>query len=436
MKTDIQKLPLSCISISFRQATASVRARVAFDDAAQRTLLKKIKQDGRFDGAVLLVTCNRTELYLAGNRQNLAQAELLLAGEREVRTLRPYFRTYCGADALTHLFHVASGLDSMVLGEDEILGQLRRAYTCSVEMGCAGGGLHLAFQRAMACAKQIKTDTCLSKTSVSTATLCAKEVQRFVKANARHTVQSCEDDEIPQAAQSCKGDVIQQAVRSCKREGALQAVRQLPDNQSDTAVILLIGASGEIGSLIAKDLKNAGVHIYATVRRHQAALHVPYLTEIPYEKRYVYLDRADVVISATSSPHYTLTFETCSSYFTMAKPRLMIDLAVPCDLDPDLAQLAGVRLLTIDDFTALASVHNTQKQDGAAVAEQMIAEAACQTQKEYLYHAFLLKHPETEEKVQKMGFAGCFHAMKQEADAEEFATLLQVVERMLAGSQV
>lgn len=387
MKTDIQKLPLSCISISYRQATASVRAQVAFDDTAQRTLLKKIKQDGRFDGAVLLVTCNRTELYLAGSRQNLAQAELLLAGERDVRTLRPYFRTYCGADALAHLFHVASGLDSMVLGEDEILGQLRRAYACSVEMGCAGGGLHLAFQRAMACAKQIKTDTCLSKTSVSTATLCAKEVQCFVKENVQ--------------------------------------------NQSDTAIVLLIGASGEIGSLVTKDLKNTGVHIYATVRRHQAALHVPYLTEIPYEERYQYLNRADVVISATSSPHYTLTFEACRSHFTETKPRLMIDLAVPCDLDPDLAQLAGVRLLTIDDFTALASAHNAQKRDGAAQAEQMIADAACQTQKEYLYHTFLQNHPQTEEKLQKMGFAGCFHAMKQEADAAEFATLLQVTERML-----
>lgn len=383
MKTDIQELPLSCISISYRQATASVRAQVAFDEAAQKMLLEKIKQDGRFDGAVLLVTCNRTELYLAGSRKHLAQAELLLAGKQDVHSLRPYFRTYCGTDALTHLFHVASGLDSMVLGEDEILGQLRRAYTCAVEMGCAGGGLHLAFQRAMACAKQIKTDTCLSKTSVSTATLCAKEVQH---ANA--------------------------------------------------AVVLLIGASGEIGSLVAKDLKNAGVHIYATVRRHQAALHAPYLTEIPYEERYQYLDRADVVISATSSPHYTLTFKACRSHFTETKPRLLIDLAVPCDLDPDLAQLAGVRLLTIDDFTALASAHNAQKRDGAAQAEQMIADAACQTQKEYFYHTFLQKHPKTEDKLQEMGFAGCFHAMKQEADAEEFATLLQITERMLASGKV
>lgn len=389
MKTDIQELPLGCISISYRQATASVRAQVAFDETAQRTLLEEIKQDGRFDGAVLLVTCNRTELYLACRRHDLAQAERLLAGKQDVRTLRPYFRTYCGTDALTHLFHVASGLDSMVLGEDEILGQLRRAYTCAVEMGCAGGGLHLAFQRAMACAKQIKTDTCLSKTSISTATLCAKEVQRFVKENI------------------------------------------LPKNQSDTAVVLLIGASGEIGSLVAKDLKNADVHIYATVRRHQAALHAPYLTEIPYEERYMYLDRADVVISATSSPHYTFTFAACSRHFTEAKPRLMIDLAVPCDLDPDLTQLAGVHLLTIDDFTALASAHNAQKQDGAAQAEQMIADAACQTQKEYLYHTFLQRHPETEEKLQKTGFAGCFHAMKQEANAEEFAMLLHVIERML-----
>lgn len=394
METDIQRFPLNCISISYRQAAASVRAQVAFDEAAQRALLEKIKQDGRFDGAVLLVTCNRTELYLACSRKHLAQAERLFAGKQDVRTLRPYFRTYCGTDALTHLFRVASGLDSMVLGEDEILGQLRRAYTCAAELGCAGGGLHPAFQRAMACAKQIKTDTCLSKSSVSTATLCAKEVQRFVR------------------------EIVSL------------------ENRPDTAAVLLIGASGEIGSLIAKDLKNAGVHIYATVRRHQAALQAPYLTEVPYEARYSYLNRADVVISATSSPHYTLTFEACGRHLTEEKPRLLIDLAVPCDLDPDLAQLSHVRLLTIDAFTALAGAHNAQKLDDAARAEQMIADAACQTQKEYLYHTFLQRYPNIEEKLQKTGFAGCFYAMKQEADAQEFATLLRVAERMFTKSKV
>lgn len=384
MKHIRESIPLFSLSISHKQAPLEVRKLFAFTTEEQKQILHRIRQTEGIEGAVLVSTCNRTEIYFSGEKEAVEVLEHLLAEEKQtdVRMLRKYYRFYYGEKAMRHLFLVTSGLDSMVLGEDEILGQMREAYNVACREECVDYYLNTVFQRALSCAKQIKTKTCLSKSSVSIATLSAGEILRF-------------------------------------KEGKKE--------------VLLLGASGQMGSLIAKNLAGKKeVHICATARKHHPLPPLEGVEEIAYEDRYEYLEHADVVISATASPHYTLTFEACERALHTSRERLFLDIAVPNDIDPDIGTLPGTVLKNIDYFQTIAENHNKQKQEGKEQAEEIIHNECEETAKELLFHSFLPNLQTLRQEWCEKSAEQFLYALRDVADCDELEVLLNICRKLLA----
>ena len=159
-----------------------LREQLSFPRGRVVELNRLIRDNPGVEGCALLSTCNRTEVYAAGEGSFGRLEELLSEksgmADTEVKRIA---RRFAGEKACAHLYRVACGMDSMVVGEDEILGQVRTAYLFSAERGFCGYELNAVFQGALACAKKIKTETLLSKTSVSVATLACAEIFRFAK---------------------------------------------------------------------------------------------------------------------------------------------------------------------------------------------------------------------------------------------------------------
>ncbi len=377
------KIQLFSLSISHKQAPIEIRKLFSFQQEERQLFLRYMKETEGVSGAVLVSTCNRTEVYFSGEKKAVVQVEQLLAGEKKVdiHMLRKYFRSYQGEKAVQHLFHVVSGLDSMVLGEDEILGQIRDAYNAACEEGCVDYYINAVFQRALSCAKQVKTKTCLSKTSVSVATLSAAEAMRF---------------------------------------------------KGQNKTVLLLGITGQMGGLIAKNLSGRkDVRIFATVRRCHAPKLPEGVQEISYEDRYDYIDSADVIISATASPHYTITFEACRKAVRTEKKRLFLDIAVPNDIDPDVALLKGAVLKNIDYFKIIASDHNSQKEEGREQAESIIQSECEEAEKELLFHEFWNEFEELKKTLQGKSAEQLLYILRDNADTEELNAVLAVCRRFL-----
>ena len=340
------------VSINFKTASERLRGRLALSDENVVDYMKRLRQNG-ISECVFLSTCNRLEIYGSGEYQ---KATRLLARytDTDVSLIREHLLIFQGEDALRHLFRVASGLESMVIGEDEILGQVKRAYFLAQSSGCLGEEFHQIFQAALAAAKKVKTDTLLSKTSVSVATIGAAYCHKFTEGSKK---------------------------------------------------ILMIGAGGEIGKKMRMDLLSYGdCEITATI--HRTHINDPRISLIPYEERYQAVEEADIIISATKSPHYTMT-ATHLNGLTPRK-RLFVDLAVPKDLDEEIAKLPGASMIGI---------------------EEIIEEAMDDLIKESLFRKFM---PRMESLTE--GFTGgidhFIFEYKKEASAKELQTFINVLERM------
>ena len=226
------------------------------------------------------------------------------AGAQDEEDIGNYLLFYHGKKAIHHLFQVAAGLDSMVIGEDQILGQVKTAHKQAREVGTTGVYLNTFFRMAVTGAKKVKTETELSKTSVSTATLALKVAE--------------------------------------------EELGTLKDKK-----VLIIGATGKIGQT-----KHGNDEF----------------TTIDYEDRYEYLGQMDVVISATSSPHYTLTYSKMKKQLTTAKRRVFVDLAVPMDIEAKISAVDDTCYYNIDDFTRIARENNQKKLREAEAASGILDE--------------------------------------------------------------
>ena len=170
---------MNTLSISYKTAPQSVREAFSFSAEEQERFYPEafVKLPG-VSQCVILSTCNRFEIYFDGGRENIKPMEKLVCENRGItlREVLRYFNVYEDGGAVLHLTRVASGIDSMVLGEDEILRQLKEAYGRALENGATSSEFNTIFQMAIAAAKNIKTDTGLSTTPVSFGTLAANEV--------------------------------------------------------------------------------------------------------------------------------------------------------------------------------------------------------------------------------------------------------------------
>lgn len=273
---------MECISISFRSAPEETRKRFAFP-AGETGIKEREAFLERAGEAVLLSTCNRTEVYAAGEGSFGRLEELLSEksgmADTEVKRIA---RRFAGEKACAHLYRVACGMDSMVVGEDEILGQVRTAYLFSAERGLCGYELNAVFQGALACAKKIKTETLLSKTSVSVATLACAEIFRFAKLCGK-------------AAASPDGSGAAEADGEAEPSGRKRAGENADKKELQ---VLLIGGSGKMGGSVLKNLLGReGIHVYATRRSHGLGERESgRLSIVDYGDRCRFLDRADVIV--------------------------------------------------------------------------------------------------------------------------------------------
>lgn len=371
---------MNCISINYKKADVSIRRQFSLSNDNSRALIRYIIDNRIANECVVLSTCSRTEVYYSDDQNDKIIASLGKITGLTPSFLYKYVMTYCGSKAAEHLFRVACGLDSMVVGEDEILGQTKAAYYLAKDENAVGYETNVIFQAAITCAKRIKTETIMSKTSVSVATLAANEAAKL----------------------------------------------------SDNVSVLIIGASGMIGMSTLKNLmSHKNVTVTATLRHSKAKLReleALGVSIVDYNDRYKYIAGSDCIISATSSPHYTVTGYDLRQYADAHRTRLFIDLAVPPDIDSSITELYGIKLINIDHFEALAAANNDLKLECVDEAERIISDELDTLYKDISFHNFLPYFDELVRNTASLPLEKLIYKMKSQSSASAFSEFLSVLQ--------
>ena len=325
---------LLAFGTSHHTAPVSVREKLALTEKQAQALLQELCEHTAIAEAVALFTCNRTELYLVVGDPVEAETVVLgmlarRAGIRPTELLDAIY-SFRNCDAARQLFRVTAGLDSMVVGEAEIQGQVKRAYERALALRTTGPLTNKLFRAALAAGKRVRTETAIGEGHASVASVAV--------------------------------DLAQEAI------GHLEARH-----------VLIIGA-GEIAELTAKALHQRGVRtLFVANRRRERALALAQhfggdtapLDALPEE-----LLRADIVVASTASPHALLEAEEVEQVMRDrgGRPLLLIDLAVPRDIDAACALLDGVTLYDVDDLQEQVNRHRTVRRVEARRAEGLVEE--------------------------------------------------------------
>jgi glutamyl-tRNA reductase len=316
-------MKLVLVGTSHKLAPVEIRERVALDAVGAAALARKLAEDGR--EAVVLSTCNRTELYVVGAEQDDAITELERLADG---SLGSYLYRLSDEAAALHLFRVAAGLDSMVPGEGEILGQVRAAY----EAGACGPVLDRLFRGALHAGRKARVETAIGESPSSVSAAAAALAQQVF--------------------------------------GDLEGRR-----------VLIIGA-GKVGELAARNLLSRGAEVAFVANRsadRAAELARSLGSEpLPLERIADELAGADVVVSSTSAPGFVLTREHVEQGLGRRKgaPLFLIDLAVPRDVEPSVSDLEGCFLYDIDDLEAVVAESLAGRRREANRAESIVAAEA------------------------------------------------------------
>jgi glutamyl-tRNA reductase len=331
-------MPLVCLGLSHHTAPVEVRERHAFPLARMVEALIALRDYEAVREAAMLSTCGRLEIY--------AELEDYEAGVEQLKTFLRHFRhgdvahdmssymyTLLGAQAIDHLFRVATGLDSMLIGEPEILGQVKDAYVQAQRARSLGKSLHALFREALGAGKAARTQTRIGSQSTSVATA---------------------------------------AIDLAK--GRLGTLRE--------KTILVVGA-GKMGALAAKRLKLEGCErILIANRSHERAREI--VAGLESAEAVVMpglvdaLKRADVVVTSTGASHFILSPGNVAEAMLARpeRPLLIIDIAVPRDVDPEVTRIAGVELADIDALKGIVDVTLEQRRAEIPLVEEIIAEHA------------------------------------------------------------
>src|SRR3954454_16057813 len=324
---------LLCLGVSHKTAPVALRERLAMTDTEAERFLAEAVSDPALDEAVVISTCNRTELYVVGRDPVQAESAVLsrLAARAGIRPteLAEVIYSPRNCDAARQLYRVASGLESMIVGEAEVQGQVRRAHELARGAGATGPFTNRLFAAALQTGKRVRTETAIGEGGASVSSV-AVDLAR---------------------------DLL----------GDLRARR-----------VVIIGA-GETSELTARALADQGVHavFFANRRADRARAiaarfggHVVSLDDLPE-----HLQVADIVVSSTSSPHAIVGAAELELVMRRRgeRPLLLIDIAVPRDIDPACADLEGVTLHDIDDLQSVVA-RNIEGREAEAVRAEEIVE--------------------------------------------------------------
>ena len=326
-------MPLITVGVNHKTAPVSIRERVAFAPEKMIDALSSLISEKKANEAVIVSTCNRTELYCSVEDFSRVDDVIAWLGQYHgiaLSELKQYCYTYSNDDSVRHIMRVASGLDSLILGEPQILGQVKSAYAVSQEGSCIGPELDSLFQRAFSVAKRVRTDTAIGENPVSIAFAAVSLAQRI-----------------------------------------------FADIRNSTA--LLIGA-GQTIELVARHLKENGIKriIVAnrTLARAEALANELNAEAIMLGEIGDYLSQADIVISSTASqlPIIGKGMVERATSQRRHSPMLLIDIAVPRDIEPEVEEVNDAYLYTVDDLHSVIEENVRARQDAAKAAEEMIEE--------------------------------------------------------------
>ncbi len=322
--------------LSHKTAPVEVRERLAFDEAAIPGALRSLTARPGLMEAMILSTCNRVEVSLAsddGADPELAVDEFFSNGRGvEPAQFRPFLYHYSDAAAIRHLFRVASSLDSMVVGEPQILGQFKAAYAVAREHGAASGFLETVITRAFSVAKRVRTETEIGASAVSVS-YAAVELAREIF-------------------------------------GALKGTS-----------IMLVGA-GKMSEAAARHLARNGVtRILVTNRTESRAAEMARMFEgtiVDYDRFVDVLPEVDIVIASSGAPHYILTRDHVKRVLEKRRnrPVFLIDIGVPRNIEPSVNQLENAFLYDIDDLRGVVERNVESRKQVAIEAERIVEEEA------------------------------------------------------------
>jgi glutamyl-tRNA reductase len=325
-------MPLLVIGINHRTAPVEIREKVVFAGEELPAALQELSGVVGVREALIVSTCNRTELYCLseGDEQPLIE---WLSGwhdltEHNLDIAGSLYRLR-GTPAVQHVFSVACGLDSLVLGEPQILGQLKTAYRAAQDQRVTGPYLHRLMQTAFSVAKRVRTQTRIGANAVSVASAAVALARKIFEDFAEHTA-------------------------------------------------LLVGA-GETIALAARHLRAHGLRRMIVANRsldraHELAQEFDGFA-IGIEALGTHLPEADIVISSTASPTPVITYDAVRAAIRARrrKPIFMVDIAVPRDIEPEVAKLEDVYLFTIDDLQGVVNENLATRREAASDANEMLA---------------------------------------------------------------
>jgi glutamyl-tRNA reductase len=324
---------LMIVGLNHTTAPVDVREKLAFDPTGLKESVLRLVSLPAVKEGVIVSTCNRVEVVattrseeeaLRGVREFLLSQEGLHSGVAADR----HFYTYIDGDAVRHLFRVAASLDSMVVGEPQILGQLKDSYLVARQAGAVGTVLHRLFHRSFAVAKRVRTETGIGSGSVSVSSIAVELARRIFA-------------------------------------------------QLDHKTVLLIG-SGKMGELVVRHLQRNGARsLMVTNRTFERAVELAaefHGSPILFEDFPRYLRLADLVVGCTAAPHILLAAETVTEVLKERKQRAMffIDLGIPRNFDSRINEIDNAYLYNIDDLKTVAQDNLQEREQEAFKAETLI----------------------------------------------------------------
>ncbi|WP_347454789.1 glutamyl-tRNA reductase [Acinetobacter thermotolerans] len=324
------------LGVNHQTASVELREKVAFNPEKLSALLAEQSQHPELNDMVVVSTCNRTEIYAISDNVDLVLNWLAQKNGIDVRQLQNHVYRYENAQAVTHLMRVASGLDSLMLGEPQILGQVKTALSLAKEAHTVSPNLNRIFEYAFYAAKRVRSETAVGSHAVS------------------------------------MGYAVAQL--------ALQVFSK-PEK-----LTVMVVAAGEMNSLVAKHLAEMGVGKILICNRTRAraetlAQEIAHRVEveiIDFNQLADNLYRADVISSCTGSLHQVISFADVKTALKKRRYQqiLLVDLAVPRDIDPKVEKLDGVYLYGVDDLQSVIDENLAQRRQAAVEAELMVNQLA------------------------------------------------------------
>ncbi len=322
------------VGINHKTAPVELREKLAFTDSQLVRSYDFCKGKSELLECVVLTTCNRTEIYVAGRDEEAASLGVMdmLAAVKGIdpAAISPSLYVHRRDKAVEHLFLVTAGLDSMILGETQILGQVKEACSKAGDAGLVGSVFHALFRHAVTAAKRVQTETAINQNAASVS------------------------------------------------YAAVELAKKIFGRLNDRTVLVL--GAGKMSELTLRHLYDQGVRRVIVVNRtkeraDQLAACFGGISEY-YEKRRDCLVKADIVISSTGAPHFVLDKEEVAQVMRTrrGRPLFLIDIAVPRDIDPQVNDLENVYLYDIDDLQAVVSANFKEREQEAVKARMILQE--------------------------------------------------------------